>query len=70
MAIFQVSQERYRKCCAGPTRIVQCTWIEANSAEAANREFRSKHSNNIREGDWVLVKNLESGLYESRVFAA
>lgn len=67
MVLYQVSQERFRRRGIGLVYTVASTWLDCASPEAANREFRLQHK--LREGDWVLVKNLESCKYESKIFS-
>lgn len=65
--LFQVSQERFKSHAIGVARSVKSLWLDAPSHEAANRTFRAQHK--LAPGDWTLVKNLEDGKYNAKIFA-
>lgn len=50
----------------GVTYTVASDWLDAPNHEAANRTFRANHQ--LRPDDWTLVKNLEDGTYNARIF--
>lgn len=64
--IYQIIQQRFRYGTIGVVQAVRSLWVDAPTAEAANREYRQR--NKVRSGDWTLVTNLESGQFEARVF--